>query len=102
MEWFMNEELPLGSTRLNAHRALEARLAHRPELLERLHGIVDMLEESVRDGCDAHVAEERVIEQLRQLGQEVLGHWAQEANAHVQAQMPTHHPQAIQHGKKNS
>ena len=83
-------------------RSLEVRLAQRPELRVRLHHILDTLDDSVTDGCAAHAAEERVIEQLRQLGQDVLGQWAQEANAQVQAQVPTPHPPARAHGKKNS
>lgn len=96
----MNDEpsVKLSATR----RSLEVRLAQRPELLARLHRILDTLDHSVTDGCDAHAAEERVIEQLRQLGQEVLGQWAQEAHAQAQAQVPAHHPEARAHGKKNS
>ena len=96
----MNDEpsVKLSATR----RSLEVRLARRPELLARLHHLLDTLEHSVADGCDAHAAEERVIEELRQLGQEVLGQWAQEANAQAQAQVPAHHPEARAHGKKNS
>ena len=98
----MNQELPLKSSRSKTRCGLEARLAPRPELLERLHHIVDTLDESSRDGCDAHAAEERVIEQLRQLGQEVLSQWAQEADTHTQAQVRRQPPEAIQHGKKKS
>jgi len=83
-------------------RSLEVRLARRPELLARLHHIIDTLDHSVADGCDAHAAEDRVIEELRQLGQEVLGQWAHETNAQAQAQVPAHHPEARAHGKKNA
>ena len=98
----MNDEPSPPSHVSKTHCALEERLAHRPELLARLHHILDTLDHSVADGSDAHAAEERVIRQVRQLGQEVLGHWAREAAAHTQAQVPRQHPQAIQHGKKNS
>ena len=54
-------------------RNLELRLARRPDLLERLHQIADLLNASVAEGCDADQAEVRVIEQVRLLGQEVLG-----------------------------
>ncbi|HMP07618.1 MAG TPA: hypothetical protein PJ982_14810, partial [Lacipirellulaceae bacterium] len=61
----MNDEPPvsLSATR----RSLEVRLAQRPELRTRLHHLLDTLDHSIADGCDAHVAEERVIEELRQL-----------------------------------
>jgi hypothetical protein len=99
VEVFMKDEpsVELSGTR----RSLEVRLAQRPELRARLDRILDMLDHSVADGCDAHAAEERGIGQQRQLGQEVLGQWAQEANAQAQAQVPAHHPQASAHGKKN-
>ena len=96
----MNDESALPSCVAKPQLALEERLAHRPELLARLHHIIDTLDQSVTDGSDAHAAEERVIEELRQLGQTVLGHWAHEAAAHTQAHVRRQHPQAIQHGKK--
>ncbi len=101
----MNNELPYQNkaTPPSApRRSLEQRLAQRPAVLERLHQIADVLDQSVRDDSTADDAEIRVLGQLRQLGQELLGQWAQEANAHTQAQVPTQHPSAIRHGKKNS
>lgn len=96
----MNDELPK-RTRLGAsRRPLEQRLAHRPEVLARLHQLADTLEQSVGDDCTADQAEERVSEQVRQLAREVLTQWAHEANAHTQAQVPTRQPSAIRHGKK--
>ncbi len=75
----MNDEPAQASCVSKSHRALEERLAQRPELRARLHHLLDTLEQSVADGSDAHAAEERVIQELRQLGQEVLGRWAHEA-----------------------
>lgn len=98
----MNNELPLKVPYKKNRRRLEDRLAHRPEMLERLHQMVDRLEQSVAEGCDAHAAEDRVVEEMRKLGQTVLGQWAQEANAQVQEQVPTEHPQSCKHGKKNA
>lgn len=98
----MNEEPTPPSCVAKSHRALEERLADRPELRARLHHLLDTLDQSVADGSDAHAAEERVIQELRQLGQEVLGRWAHEAQAQAQAQVRTQHPHASQHGKKKS
>jgi hypothetical protein len=98
----MNDELLLNSPRHKNRRRLEERLAQRPEVLERLHEIVDTLEESVGDGCDAHDTEDRVVDEIRKLGRTVLGQWAQEANAQIQAHVPKEHPQACKNGKKNS
>jgi len=98
----MNDEPAPPSCVSQTHRALEERLTHRPELRARLHHLLDTLDESVADGSDAHAAEERVIQELRQLGQELLGRWAHEAQAQAQAQVRTQQPQASQHGKKKS
>src|SRR6185369_11180175 len=98
----MNDELLVNSPRSTNRRRLEERLAQRPELLERLHEIVDTLEQSVTEGCDAHDAEDRVVDEIRKLGRTVLGQWAQEANAQIQGQVSAEHPQACKNGKKNS
>ena len=99
---FTNDERALVNGLAAPRRPLEERLAQRPALLARLHALADHLDQSVADGSDAHRAEEWVRTQLRQLGQEVLGQWAVEANAHTQAQVPAQHPHASAHGKKNS
>lgn len=98
----MNDELRLKSPQSKNRRRLEERLAQRPEWLERLHEIVDTLEQSVADGCDAHDAEDRVVDEIRKLGRTVLGQWAQEANAQIQRQVPAKNPGACKNGKKNS
>jgi len=98
----MNDELPKSTPSSTPRRPLEQRLAHRPEVLARMHQIADTLDQSAGDDCTADQAEARVSEQVRQLAGEVLGQWAHEANAHVQAQVTTQHPSAIRHGKKNS
>ena len=100
----MKDELPLKTprTKKQNRRRLEERLVQRPELLERLHEIVDTLEQSVADGCDAHDAEDGVVDEIRKLGRTVLGQWAQEANTQIQAEVPTEYRQASKNGKKNS
>lgn len=98
----MNNEPALRKSDSKPRRNLDERLAKRPAMLERLHQILDTLEESVVDGCDAHKAEDRVIEEMRKLGQETLSQWAHEANEQTQAQVPILHPDATKNGKKNS
>lgn len=98
----MNDELLKRDLSPTPRRPLEERLAHRPDVLERLHQLADTLEQSVAEECTADQAEERVSEQVRQLAQEVLTQWAHEANAQLQVQVPIRHPEAIRHGKKNS
>jgi hypothetical protein len=96
----MNDELPNSKPVSISRPPLEQRLAHRPEVLSRLHELADTLEQSVTDNSTADLAEERVSAQVRQLAREVLEQWAREANDHTQAQVRTHHPKAIQNGKK--
>jgi hypothetical protein len=98
----MNDPLPKRTPSATPRRPLEARLAHRPDVLERFHQLADTLDESVGDDCTADQAEERVCAQVRQLALEVLTQWAHETNAHTQAQVPTCHPTAIRHGKKKA
>lgn len=99
---FMKDERPLKMSRPSNRRRLEERLAQRPELLERMHEMVDRLEQTVGDGSDAHQAEDRVVQEMRKLGHSVLEQWAQEANQRIQDQVPNRHPRAQKHGKKNS
>ena len=96
----MNDEPPNSKPVSNLRPPLEQRLAHRPEVLARLHELADTLEQSVTDNSTADLAEERVSVQVRQLALDVLTQWAREANDHAQAQVRTQHPEAIQYGKK--
>jgi hypothetical protein len=97
----MNDEPAPAPGVSQTNRPLQERLAERPELHARLHHLLDTLDASVADGSDAHATEERVIHQLRQLGQEFLGRWAREAGAQAQAQVRAQHPRASRHGKKS-
>ena len=81
-------------------RSLEQRMAGRPQVLARFHSIADMLDQSLAAGCTADDAEVRAIEQVRQLGRELLGDWAQEKQAASLAQARNQHPRAIKHVKK--
>jgi len=100
LKWFMNDELAKPTETIPSRRPLEARLAHRPGVLARLHQLADTLDQSAGDDCTADQAEERVSAQVRQLALEVLAQWAYEANAQTQAQVPRQHPSAIRSGKK--
>ena len=81
---------------------LEQRLAKRPHVLARFHLIADMMDQAVAAGCTADEAEERAIEQVRQLGGELLGDWAQEQQDGSLARARDQHPKAIKHIKKKS
>ena len=81
-------------------RPLEQRLARRPHVLARFVSIADMMDAAIAEGYTADQAEGRAIEQLRQLGQELLGDWAQEKQTHSLEAARTEHPHAIKHIKK--
>lgn len=80
--------------------SLEQRMARRPHVLARFHAIADMMDQAVAQGCTADEAEERAIEQVRQLGGELLGDWAQEQQDGSLARARDQHPQSIKHIKK--
>ena len=81
-------------------RPLEQRMAGRPQVLARFHSIADMMDQSLAAGCTADDAEARAIEQVRQLGRELFGDWAQEKQAASLARARSEHAQAIKHVKK--
>src|SRR5512136_921352 len=83
----MNTELPYPSPKGTEQR-LEQRYSNRPELRHRLLSLADMIDSAVAEGCTAHEAEARAIEQIRHLGHAVLTDWAEkaEADAVVKAQ----------------
>jgi hypothetical protein len=90
----MNTELP---TDPNApEQSLDQRYADRPQLRRRLLRIADMIDQAIAEGCTADQAEARAIEQIRQLGNEVLTDWArrseQDAVAKAQASEPKLQP----------
>lgn len=93
----MNDEHRPGS---GVKISLEQRLAKRPQVLARFHAIADMLDQAVAAGCTADEAEARTVDQVRQLGRELLGDWAQEQQDGSLARACRQHPQAIKHIKK--
>jgi hypothetical protein len=75
LELFMNDE------RLNSKprtQTLDQRLASDPWMYERIHLIADMRDELIAQGCSMDEVESRVVEQIRLLGQELLGGIARE------------------------
>lgn len=57
--------------------SLDQRLASDPYLYERMHQIADMRDELIEQGCSMDEVEEKIIEQVRLLGKELLGGIAQ-------------------------
>jgi hypothetical protein len=57
-------------------RSLEERLKEQPEFRARIERLLDVIENAAGDVEKAAEAERRVIEELRQMGNEVLHDWA--------------------------
>lgn len=93
----MNTELPNSKSK---EQSLDQRLAHRPRLRQRLLDITDLIDQAVAEGCTAHEAEARAIEQIRKLGQEVLTDWAERAEPMARQRAQAQNPKLIRYGKK--
>ena len=98
----MNTELPEPNLNKQNEPSLDQRFATRPHLRRRLLMIADMIDQAIDEGCTAHEAEARAIEQMRQLGQEVLSDWAEKAEPRFGLQAQAENPKLIDYGKKNS
>ena len=95
----MKSELP--SDQNKNSRSLDKCFADKPHLRQRLLEISDMLETLVAQGCTAHEAEARAIEQVRQLGNGILTEWAQKTEAAVVAKARANDPKLQPYRKKN-
>jgi len=99
----VNNDLPNTNQRDSQNQpSLDQRFANRPHLRRRLLMIADMIDQAVAEGCTAHQAEARAIEQIRQLGQELLKDWAEKAEPQFRQQAEAGEPKLIKNGKKNS
>jgi G:T-mismatch repair DNA endonuclease (very short patch repair protein) len=84
-------------------RTLEERLQAHPHLRNRIHQILRIAEDAEGKIDKADEAEERVIEELRKLGQEVLQNWAVGKEKQKVDQLKEELDHSITgHGKKNS
>lgn len=83
-------------------RSLDERLANNPELRERFHRLIDVVDAAAGDCVTAAQAEARVIEEIRKMGQEALTAWSQRADVQAQQQVRTTHAKAVRDSKKNS
>jgi hypothetical protein len=76
----MNNELQSGKLK-PALRSLDQCYADKPHLRQRLIELSDMIDHWVRQGCSAHEAEARAIEQIRRVGKGILTEWAEKSEA---------------------
>ncbi len=65
-------------------KTLEERLREYPGLYERISELVAVVENAAGDVVKADEAEQRVIEELRQIGQTALQSWAERKQALVE------------------
>jgi len=93
----MNDELP---TSQKHKQSLDARFASLPHTYERLQQIADMMDEAIAQGCTADEAEARAIEQIENLGRELLTDWAEQKQQQSLEQSQKENPSAIYHRKK--
>lgn len=73
----MNSELPSQSQ--NTSRSLDECFADKPHVRKRLLEISDLIDGLVAQGCTAHDAEAKAIEQVRKLGNALLTEWAEKS-----------------------
>jgi hypothetical protein len=84
----------------NHKQSLDERFANDPIMRERMHQIADMRDELIASGCSLDEVEERVVEQIRLMGQELLGTVAQTKADQLSGQARSEHPGAIRDIKK--
>jgi hypothetical protein len=80
-------------------KSLEQRLKAHPDLQKRIETILDIVEDASDDVKTADEAEQRAIEELRQLGSEVMKNWAAQKEGQKAASYQKN-PEAKGHGKK--
>jgi len=80
--------------------SLDQRFANRPRLRQRLLSIADMIDQAVAEGCTAHEAEARAIEQIRKLGNELLSDWAEKSQQDAVVKAQEKDSKLIDYGKK--
>ena len=62
------------------------RLKKHPHLLARFQSLLDVVDNSSGDVVKAAEAEQRVVEELRQMGQEALQAWAERKHSRIEAE----------------
>jgi hypothetical protein len=95
----VKNDLP-NSNQSKTEQSLDERFATRPHLRRRLLMIADMIDQAVAEGCTAHEAEARAIEQIRKLGQEVLTDWAEKSELDARQHAQVQNPKLSNYGKK--
>ena len=79
----MEEIGTIGS--IKRSQALLERLEQYPELRARMEVLFEVVENAAGDAAKADEAEERVMEEIRQMGQEALQAWAERKERRLEA-----------------
>jgi hypothetical protein len=87
---------------INAMGNLEARLNRHPDLKDKIMALLSVVENAEGDIVKANAAEERVIEEIRQIGQTALQAWATGQNQVQREVFTTSAPQAHRTRQKKS
>ena len=95
----MNSELPSHES-TNQPQSLDQRFADKPHVRQRLLEIADLIDELVAQGCTAHEAEARAIEEIRKLGQGILTEWAEKCESAAVAKARARDPKLQPYRKK--
>lgn len=83
-------------------KSLEERLKCHPELKTKIESLLSVVENAEGDLLKANEAEQRVIEEIRQLGQVALQGWATRQNQEQPDRFIQDNPQAQRTRKKRS
>ena len=95
----MNNELP--SQKEQQRRSLDQCYADKPHMRERLLEISDMIDTLVAQGCTAHEAEARAIEEIRKLGNGILREWADKSQVKAVTKARAENPNLQLYRKKS-
>jgi len=96
----MNHELPSQDSKSN--RSLDECFANKPHVRRRLLEISDLIDRLVAQGCTAHEAEARAIEEIRKLGNSILTEWADQSQEAAVEKVRAQDPKPQPYRKKNS
>lgn len=83
-------------------KSLEERLEAHPILKSRIESLLDVVENAAGDLEKADAAEQRVIEELRQMGNDALHGWALNIEKKKSDEFYTNNDDVTGHGKKKS
>lgn len=78
------------------------RLRQNPELKERVEQLLSIIENEDGEATLANDAEQRVIDELRQMGKDALQSWADRQSNKASDKLKKQKPGVQKHGKKNS